>query len=433
MTVTMGDTAESPDAEDPGEPSSRTDTIAIIVVSVVAVVLLLARAPFAAEQLWAEDGRNYLGDAISSGPIRAFGGSVAGYYQSVPRIGGALASLVPLRAAAFTTWLWVALVTAWLVATVMVSSRTWLTTLPARALVSLGLVLLPILGVESIANMANIQFVMLFVALVVLIGRPASRAEWINGGAILVATGLTTPLLFGLLPFVAYRMVRDRRWLDPLAISWAAGLVVQFAAIGIVRPDDRDRSGEGLRRIIDRFGDSALRENFSPFGIERYVGGILAVLIVAGLLVGAWAAWSKGGRERAGLMLAVPLFGFFFLVASALYSGAPNRYMVLPGLCITWGILAAAESIADLVPASWNVTPTLTAAIAAVAVLIAWLPHWSPSDTRQSGPTWSEAVDAAAEECRDKSDNVVVRIQTAPLREQSPTQWSVRVTCGDVP
>jgi hypothetical protein len=428
MTATMADPSDSPEAD---APDARTDTIVVIVVTVLAVVLLLARAPFALQQLWAEDGREFLGDAITSGPIRAFGDSEAGYYLFIPRVGGALASVVPLRAAAFAMWCWTALVTGWLVATVMVSGRTWLTTIPARVIVALGFVLLPILGAESIANIANIQFAMLFASLVVLISRPRSRLEWVNGCVVVAATGLTTPLLLTLLPFVAYRLLRDRRWIDPILISWAAGLVVQWLAIAVVRPDE-NRDGEGLRRIIDRFSDSALRENFSPFAIERYVGGILAVLIVVGLCLAAWAAWRQDDRERAGLMLGVPAFGFVFLVGIALYSGAPNRYMAFPALCLVWGILAGAESLAGLFPDSWRVTPTATAAIAALGLIIAWVPHWSPSDTRESGPTWSEAIDTAAEECRGESADTEIRVQIAPVREDRPMQWSVLVTCGDV-
>ena len=86
----------------------RAEPFVVAVVTVVAVVLLYARLPFAARQFWAEDGREFFGDALRFGPIRSLGHSEAGYYLLVSRLGGVFASFVPIREAALTMWLWTA-------------------------------------------------------------------------------------------------------------------------------------------------------------------------------------------------------------------------------------------------------------------------------------------------------------------------------------
>ena len=153
--------------------TARDGIIIVIVVSAAAVLLLYLRAPFAPQKLWAEDGRDYLGDALRLGPVRSLGQDrQAGYYMLVSRFGGVLASLFPLRAAALIVWVWVAAVTAWLVATVAVSSRAWLRTWPARVVLALAIVLVPVLRVDAVGNAANLQVTMVFASLIVLISRP---------------------------------------------------------------------------------------------------------------------------------------------------------------------------------------------------------------------------------------------------------------------
>jgi hypothetical protein len=382
--------------------------------------------------LWAEDGREFFGDALRFGPIRSLGHSEAGYYLFVSRLGGVFASLVPIREAALTMWLWTALVVAWLAATIAASSRTWLRTWPARIVVALAVVLLPVSGQESIANAANLQFPMLFASLVVLISRPRNRVETINGCVLLVATGLTTPLSAALLPFAIWRAVRERNVRpDAYVLSWLGGTVIQWVAIGLTHPSDHPRTGDSWSTIVRRLEAAGFRQNLVPSDIAQHPGPWLALAFAAIVLVLAGLVWRRHERERAALLVAVPAFGVGLLVALALNSGASNRYMVFTGLCLVWTVMAGAEVVAESMPRSWRVPTVAVAAAVGLLLLVSMATRWTPSITRRSGPTWSESLDSARQACRDRQ-LTTVRVRIAPVKEESPDQWSVLLTCDEV-
>jgi hypothetical protein len=408
------------------------EPVVVAGVTVLAVVLLYARAPFAAQQFWGEDGREFFVDAMRFGPVRSLGHSEAGYYLTFSRLGGVWASLVPIRAAALTMWIWVAFVVGWLVATVTVSTRTWLTTWPARIVVALSLVLLPVLGLESIGNAANLQFVMIFACVVVLIGEPRSRIETINGALVLLATGLTTPVAALLVPFVALRLFRRRSFRpDPLVLAWLVGVAVQLVAVAVTRPSGPDRSGEPIDVVLDRLDLAGFRLNLLPNDLGGAGGWLVMVAYVVVLGAVVWLAWSQRQRQRAVLLAAVPAFGVGTLLVLAWISGPANRYMTVPGLCLVWSVAAAAETIGAALPRSWRVSPTMMSAGVAALLLVTFVARWNPSDLRVSGPTWGESLDRAEQFCRDHPD-AAARLQIAPMREDRPLQWSIVLACRDV-
>jgi hypothetical protein len=412
----------------------RNAALVVVVVTAVAVLLLYARAPFAMQKLWAEDGRDFLGDAVRLGPIRSLGNDAqGGYYILGSRLGGVLASVLPLRGAAAALWLWVAGITAWLVATVTVCSRTWLRTWPSRLVLALALVMVPVLGVESIANAANLQVTMLFASLVVLISRPRSRIELVNGCAVLVATALTTTVAVALLPFAAARLVRHRqfRW-DALAVSWVIGVALQWLAIAIGRPDPVTRDGAGFSSIMSRLWTAGLRDNLQPFDLPTGFAPVVALLFGALVTTAAWLAWKNAERLRAVWIVAVPLFGAGLFMLTASISGAHSRYMVTPALCFIWAVLAASETVAARVAESGRVTTTAIMTGIAAALVVAWLPRWTPSDERRSGPLWQDALEEAEYRCQGQPPDTPVLIQISPVSEQNPRQWNVLVQCDDL-
>lgn len=193
-------------------------------VGVVTVLVLALRAPFAMSRLWAEDGSVFLQQASSRGVLRSFGHAYAGYYLFVPRVIGGLASAVPVREAALTTWLGVAAVVGWCAATIYVESKRWLTTRPTRLLLAFSIALQPALGLEAIANSATLQYTLLFTSLVALAGMSNNRWSSVNRVAIVAVTALTTPLALFLAPIAALRVLRSRprRRPDATVTAWAS-------------------------------------------------------------------------------------------------------------------------------------------------------------------------------------------------------------------
>jgi hypothetical protein len=432
--VTAADAADAADAGAGGgrRGSGRRDVVLVATVSVVAVALLYVRLPFAAQQLWAEDGREFFADAVRVGPIEAFGHSEAGYYLTVSRVGGAIASLVPVRDAALAMWWWVAVVTAWMVATVMVSSRTWLRTWVSRIVVALALVLVPVLGQESIGNAANLQFSLLFVSLIVLIGAPAGRVERGNGGAVLVATGLTTPLAVALAPLALVRMMRRRSWRpDALVVAWLLGVGAQWMLIAVTQPETEVRTADSVSVLVQRLEVFGVELNLVPVQFERYRGPIFLMVFAGATMAVALLAWRRRERARAVLLLAVPATGIAMMAVVTLAAGSANRYLVFTALCLTWTVMAGAETLGDSLH---RVAPSARLAVATAAgavLVVTFAINGESSELRRSGPTWQVALADARARCAEQP-NRLVRVQIAPLRPEKPDQWSVLLTCAEL-
>ncbi len=413
--------------------SARRELVAGVVVTVLAVIVWYARAPFAVNRLWAEDGRNWLQDALQAGPIESFGRADVGYYHSIPRVGSAIASLVPLRQAAVATWIFGAAVVAWFVITVFVSSRTWLPHWLARATLALALVLLPVQREETIGSVANLHFIMLFVGLIVLISEPRSTLERLNGSALLLLLGLSTPIALALVPFAAWRVFRRHPWrADGLTIAWLIGVVVQFSAIVVFRPERPTSEGTTTASIGARYVTGVLAENFSPTDrATRAVGLALGVGLLALVAAAVVVARRRRDVQRVVLMIAVPTVGVGTYVISAAGYGARFRYALFPALCLLWVGLCAVQTLSGMRRApSWATGTVLFGTVAAL-LLVAWLPHWSASSYRRSGPSWSQGLDDAAARCAaTRADEVEVVISPTDL--EPGRGWSVRVDCADL-
>jgi hypothetical protein len=298
---------------------------------------------------------------------------------------------------------------------------------------ALAIVLVPVLRVDAIANAANLQVTMVFASLIVLISRPRSRGERVNACVLLVATGLTTTIATVLLPFALARVFRPRRfrW-DALAVSWAMGVAVQWAAITIGRPDPVVRDGAGLASIASRYWRAGLAETVVPFDVPAGVGAVVGAACIAVVLVAVRLAWRDGERERAGWLVAVPSFGLGLFVLTALVSGAQSRYMVTPALTVIWALLVAAEVIAARAAAGGRLSETTVMMVVGALLVLAWLPRWTPSAERRSGPNWVDAVATARDECRSESPDTELRIAISPQRPDRPDQWSVRIRCSEL-
>lgn len=402
-----------------------------VVVAVAAVGVWLARAPFAVDSLWAEDGRNWLQDAVQDGWFTSFGRADAGYYHSLPRVGGAIASWVPLEQAAAAMWIFGAVVVAWMAITVYVSSRAWIEHPLARATLALALVLLPVQREETIGSVANLHFMMLFVGLVVLIGEPRSTTERVNGWCVLALLGLSSPIALALVPFAAWRVFRQRPWRpDGFVVAWLVGVVVQFGAILVFDPTRPSSDGTSGSSIAARYVTGVIAENFSPTDrAARAIGLLLGAAFVIGVGVAVVVAARRRDLDRALLLVVVPLTGVGAFVVSSAGYGARFRYAIFPALCLLWAGLCALQVLArvDRAP-GWASESVVFTAVAAL-VFVAWVPHWSAGDYRRSGPTWTSGLTTAAQTCtRTGADEVEVVIRPTDL--PPGRSWSVRVDCA---
>jgi len=422
------------------------DRRAVVAVSVFGAVLLWARAPFAARNFYAEDGSIHYREALTIGFGDSLGKSVDGYYVLVPRIVGFVVALVPVSAAALVNFLMVALVVAWISSTIYLSSETTLKSPLTRLSLAMSVTLLPIVGFESIANSANLQYLFLCASAVVLLGQQLTIGRRVNDVVILVVTGLTTPLLISLAPLVGMRIWRDRRdhcrYPPAAAFGWMCGVVSQLSLVAVFEYGSRGLgAGRSLQRTVFLFLDRVLGYNFIPFWpritSESYSGSISAALLGRALvcfLVACLVAFLFIRVARTGLRsdetnrvvsMTVVVFtgGAFWLFVGTLFSTEP-RYAVFSAFCITWSVLIAAELVGVTGAGHDSRTRRQASAGIIFLLLLAFATHWTPSELRRTGPTWSDGLRTAEEICATTSSSMVP-VRIIPVY----VDWWVELPC----
>ena len=413
--------------------SSRSAVFQALGVGLAAMVMLALRAPFAWSRLWAEDGTVFLQQPIDHGIARSFWHAYAGYYLFVPRVIGAVASALPIRAAAFTTWLGVALVIGWCAATIYHESDGLLTSYPTRVLLALSVVLLPALGLEAIANAADLQYTLLFTALVALTGMSKSRWSSVNRVAIVAVTGLTTPLSLILAPVAVLRILRARpRRVDATFVAWGAATAVQLGMILIARPPRNVGTPSKASRLIGRYEHRVLYGNLLPKRFSTStatIAPLVAILCLVLVILAAVLAWRRVRRARSVLLLLVPAIGFVFWWFAGTRYGLPARYRVFPALCVVWAVLVAWEEIARAGKPRQRVDWRF-ASVIVVLLALSWTTYWRPLSYRSSGPAWSNRLSLVHRLCQ-KSHAPAFALRISPVSADSAV-WTVRLSCDEI-
>ncbi len=418
------------------------DHRAAVAVAVLGAVLLWARAPFAERNFYAEDGSFYQ-DALAIGYVDSIGRSLAGYFHLAPRTVGFVTSSVPISAAALVNFLAVVVVVAWISSTIYLSSEATLKRPLTRLGLAVSVTLLPIVGFESIANSANLQFLLLCASSVVLLGRQKTVWRRANDVVLIVVTGLSTPLLISLAPIAGMRIWHHRRgsgrYLPTVVIGWIFGVVSQLSLIIFVSSGSRGLGeGRSLQRTMFLFLDRVIGYNFVPLWpritSDSYSGSVSVTLIGRALVCLAVAsliallilrAVRIGLRSdetyRAVAMVLVALVGgVFWLFVGMLFSTEP-RYAVFSAFCITWSVLIAAELVGESGAGDDTRTRRRGSVGIVFLLLLAFATHWTPSELRRTGPTWSDGLRTAEEVCATTSSSV------APVR--IIPDWWVELPC----
>ena len=325
--------------------------IEAIGVGVAAILLLAWRAPFALRQLWAEDGTVFLQQVINRGVWEPFGNAYAGYYLFLPRAVGALAAGAPIREAALAMWLGTALIVGWCAATIYAESKGRLNTVPTRAFLALSIVLLPALGLEAIGAAADVQYTLLFTALVAL-DRPGNghrpHREPRRDRRSRPRSPLPSRCCSRRSRSLRVLRAKGRARFDPTAIAWAAATAFQFGMILVLQPPGRNSKAGNSKLIVKHFNRRVLYANFLPERFSTSTATIAPLAAIAGVilvLAAAWLAWRRRRRTTAVLLLLVPATGFGFWFFAAILYGSPARYRVFPALCVVFALLVGWEEV----------------------------------------------------------------------------------------
>ena len=433
--------------------SDGSESSQALLVGGLGIVLLWARAPFATSNFYAEDGTIFLTGARSSGLFESLKEPVAGYFHFVPRLIGAASAQVPLTRAPLMTGLLVLFVVAWANMTIYLASNHPLSNRWYRALLALSVTLLPIVGFESISNSTNLHFILVCASLVVLMG--AQKTPWrrLNDSMLVIVTGLSTPLVLVLLPVAGYRWWRDRRGevsqtISLVVVGWALGTAGQFGLMVSFGQGSRRWGGDpGVARSLVKtlflLFERVLGYNFLPFwpriSAEDYSHGVTSDLVVRALILAAF-----GGllavfflrSVRVGLRcketiqvlsVVVPLsvgIGYWLFLAT-MFSAEP-RYAIFPAFCVLYALLTSVEIYTG--PGrkkEWEKWPKVL--LVPLVVVVGFASHWTPSEIRSDGPTWSAGLHVAAEDCSIR-EAITAKVPIIPTY----ADWNVELDCEEL-
>lgn len=184
--ASCGSLSEVPPSTQPrreGRRFRRWEVIAPIVVALFGALLAFERLPKNTRRtLWAEDGPLFLGDALL-GNYNVFA-VYAGYLHVMSRAAALLVvHTVEVRAFALGINVSACLITGLVAAVVYIGSEDVVSQVAARIWLALTTVLVPLVGVEVVANLANLHSILMWGCFWGLLRHPRTL-----GGAIALAT-----------------------------------------------------------------------------------------------------------------------------------------------------------------------------------------------------------------------------------------------------
>ncbi|MGV1036709.1 MAG: hypothetical protein ACOYD0_06745 [Candidatus Nanopelagicales bacterium] len=405
-------------AVDVSPPSKATRWLPVAVAVAVAILSFgrIAIAVDPRSQIWFEDGL-FLSCATGEDPSACVFAPYARYLEVVSRLLLAVVSLFP-PALAGTVIVVLAVAVAG-VAAGFVTAGAQRLGLPVWASVAVGLAiaLIPDAGAETIGVLADLQWVLTYAAMWVVLpySQATTRLRAGSEAGFVALTALSAPGTIALLPLVLARWVtrpegrsqRTRYFAAPVALSASVLIQVLVYLASPDSPNVAQPQSMPLNQRLTLF-DGFLRSvtvgtaNAASNAIWWTASGIAFIVCI-------WLLWRN--RERRGLRTAGLLIGLTaltsFALTVALRDPAPFRFWVPLGLMF-FSMVAV-----TLVATTADVRSTrLLVAAAGLGVLILWIPAFPVAGVRvATSYSWPEQVSAAAARCATEPG-----LNSVPLR-----------------
>lgn len=427
----------------PVRPAGRARHRALVLGLLLAagsIPFSLLRQPGSAlDNLWAEDGAEFLGGAYARPLHEVLLTPYAGYASVYPRLVGAVGAHVAVRDAPVVLALGGALACAAAVLFTVVATEGHLSSLGARVVLGAAVALFPLGGVEVAASTCNAQWYFIATAFWAVLWRSRSALGGAFAGVLLALGASNDPLLGLFLPIVVLRAFALPRWRDNLpGIGLVVGLLAQVPSL--VHPTLTAKPVRpGLRVLAEswlyRGPTEALLGPQLPVrlgwpGIALGAGALLLAIVAAGVLGGrgAWLAVVATVYSAALYMITVDLRWNIGMAPFTTMVFA-SRYNLVPALLCLTVLLLGVDGITRRVSLAGR---SLTAVVAA-GVLVMMLAAVHIAYPRL--PSWSAQLPAARAACgaAPGSTGPLVRtrggVRTVAVQGAPTATWITNVPC----
>ncbi len=427
-------------------------SLSVALLGIVCAVAAWLRIPSVArDTLWAEDGRNFLQDAVNHGPLASLTIPYAGYLHTIPRIiASVTVSFVPVAQWANAMTAGSCLVAGILAAVVFACTRDVVPWLPGRILIAGLTVLAPLAPREVLGNAANVHSLVLWTVFWMLLFTPRTRAGSIILGVVALLGAATEIQCLLLLPLALIRW-RDR-WRWPIFAGLAIGLTMQLfvtlvwprsqsgnppietmsiaygylinAVMPLVTP--QNTIGPVLASTGPLVGIAVLAVIACALAYVLFRGHAVQRITAAALVAGSIAFYSISVITNPNSFYDYARFGRDELagVWLARYGVVPS--MMLVAVVILAISIAVSRRHAGAGRRLLGDRKLLTGGVALGVVAALLLAQFIPQETRRSyGPQWSAQVTAAARECERLPAGYVLHLQET-------INWHVWLACRTV-
>ena len=408
-----------------GVPTTGSEVKWAVGTGLVALIILILRAPFAWTSVWAEDGAIFLSGAIKSG-FPAFGQFYMGYLHFIPRVGGAMAAALPIQWAAVVMATFAAVVTAAAAGFVEFVSGSQLQRRWVRIGLGLTIPLLTALRVEVIDDMANLQFIVIFVCFWILLWLPRRWLGQIIGMLVLLAITFSTLLATFLVPLALLRLFLNGKR-RVLAATFLVGISGHWLLVFAAHAHRTVGAPATFVAGLHAYGSEVIdplvlgSQFFGQFAQEppTVLLSLLSLALLIGLVVSVGFCRVDRYRYLAviGMCLVSSLVVYIgeFLNSSG-DAGDASRYAVFPALLLLTAVAMGIDSNTRRGVSFWARAAFVVAILALTCTV-----NFTPFAYRSLGPRWSSDLAAAKKEC--VAGAKWVNLPVLPAWLTLPTGW----------
>ena len=185
--------------------------------------------------------------------------------------------------------------------------------------------------------------------------------------------------------------------------------------------------------------------NFLPFwpriSAEDYSHGVTSDLVVRALVLAAFGALlavfflcsvrvglrCKETIQVLSVVVSLSVGIGYWLFLATMFSAEP-RYAIFPAFCVLYALLTSVEIYTG--PGRKNEGeggewPKVL--LVPLVVVLGFVSHWTPSEIRSDGPTWSAGLHVAAEDCRIR-EAITAKVRIIPTY----ADWNVALDCEEL-